>query len=90
MVENKSFPKFASLDELVAFVDNNDLGDYLDSMPVVEFEVDIQQKTYVPLVVTFEPQLTSALFKIAKSKQTTPELLVNAWIKEKIGEYAFA
>ncbi len=78
MVENKSLPKFASLDELVTFIDHNDLGDYLDSMPMVEFEVDLQKRTYIPLIITFEPKLTAELFKIAKLKQTTPELLVNA------------
>jgi hypothetical protein len=48
MVENetKRFPQFESIDEMVAFFDDQDLGDYLDQMPEVEFEVDIKRRVY--------------------------------------------
>ncbi len=52
--ETESLPRFRSLDELVAFFDSHDLGEYLDQMPEVEFEVDIRRKTHL---------LTSALLK---------------------------
>ena len=49
MSENKSqnMPNFASLDDLVEFFDTHDLGEYLDGMPEVQFEVDIQRRTHL-------------------------------------------
>ena len=45
--EVKSLPHFDSLDELVEFFDNHDLGEYLDQMPEVDFEVDIKREVYL-------------------------------------------
>lgn len=35
-------PKFASIDKLVGLFDTHDMGDYLEDLPEVHFEVDIQ------------------------------------------------
>ena len=38
----KKLPAFSSLDELVRFVDENDVGDYLDVMPEAHFDVNLK------------------------------------------------
>lgn len=81
--EVKSLPHFRSLDELVEFFDSHDLGEYLDQMPEVDIEVDIKRKIYL---IALDAELTGQLMEIAKSKQTSPEDLVNAWVREKILE----
>jgi hypothetical protein len=85
MVENKmkTLPNFESLDELVEFFDSHDLGEYLDQMPEVDFEVDIKQQIYL---LTLDTELANKLIEIAKSKQTSSEELVNSWVREKILE----
>jgi len=85
MVENKmkTLPNFESLDELVEFFDSHDLGEYLDQMPEVDFEVDIKQQIYL---LTLDTELANKLTEIAKSKQTSSEELVNSWVREKILE----
>jgi hypothetical protein len=49
MAENDSqkLPSFTSLDELVEFFDTHDMGDYEESLPEVNFEVDLQRKTHL-------------------------------------------
>lgn len=37
--ESKKLPNFKTLDELVDFFDNNDLGEYIDNMPEVHFDI---------------------------------------------------
>jgi hypothetical protein len=85
MIENETrqLPHFESLDDLVEFFDNYDLGDYFDQMPEADFEVDIKRRLYI---VTLEIELADKLSALAKSQQTTSEELVNTWIREKILE----
>ena len=83
--ETKSLPNFESIDEMVEFFDNQDLGDYLDQMPEVEFEVDIKRRVYM---VTLDIKLADKLTEIARSKQISSEELVNTWIREKVLEEA--
>ena len=85
MVENKTkrLPDFESIDEMVDFFDNHDLGEYLDKMPKVEVEVDIKRRVYA---VTLEIELANKLTEIAKSKQISSEELVNSWVREKVLE----
>lgn len=40
----KKLPHFDTLKELIDFLDNNDLSEYYDSMPEVEFEVSLKSK----------------------------------------------
>jgi hypothetical protein len=40
--EYKTLPKFESLDELTDFFNANDMGEYLETMPEVAFEVDLK------------------------------------------------
>jgi len=41
--KSKKLPNFKTLDELVEFFDNNDMGEYIDNMPKVYFEVNIKK-----------------------------------------------
>jgi SNF2 family DNA or RNA helicase len=41
---SQKLPHFTSIDELVEFFDTHDMGDYLEELPEVNFEVDIKRK----------------------------------------------
>ncbi len=81
--EATSLPQFGSLDELVELFDSHDLGEYFDQMPEVDFEVDIKRKGHL---IALDAELADRLTAISRSKQTSPEALVNAWVREKILE----
>jgi hypothetical protein len=70
---------------LVEVFDTKDMGDYLKSMPEAKFEVDIKRRTHL---FALDAELASKLTEIAKSKQTSAESLINAWLKEKIQQKA--
>ena len=74
---------FESLDELVEFFDTHDLGEYWDKMPETHFEVDIKRKVYL---FALDSEIADKLTEIATLRHTSPEALVNAWLKEKIQE----
>lgn len=74
-------PRFSSLDELVEFFENNDLGDYLDSMPAVEFAVNIKRKRRL---VALDEDVAVKLVEIAKTQHIPSETLVNDWLREKV------
>lgn len=86
MAENDSqrLPSFASLDELVAFVDTHDMGEYEEDLPEVHFEVNIQRKTHL---VAIDEETNNRLTEIAEQEKTPAESLVNSWLKEKISRY---
>jgi|SRR5919205_499953 hypothetical protein len=46
MKENrgKTLPAFKSVDEFVAFFETHDMGDYLENMPEVQFEISIKKR----------------------------------------------
>ncbi|MFQ5707960.1 MAG: CopG family antitoxin [bacterium] len=79
----KKLPEFQSLDKLVEFFDSHDLGDYLEQMPEVHFEVAIKRK---PHLFVLDDKLAKELTKIARAKQISSEALINDWLKEKIEE----
>lgn len=81
----KIVPHFRSLDELVEFFDTQDMGDYLKEMPEAKFDVNIKRRTHL---FALDAELAGKLTEIAKSKQTSTELLINAWLKEKIQQKA--
>ncbi len=81
----KIVPHFRSLDELVEFFDTQDMGDYLKDMPEAKFDVNIKRRTHL---FALDAELASKLTEIAKSKQTSAESLINAWLKEKIQQKA--
>lgn len=77
----KIVPRFRSLDELVEFLDTQDMGDYVKDMPEAKFKVDIKRRTHL---FALDGELASKLTKIAKLRQTSTESLINAWLGEKI------
>lgn len=81
--EAKSLPQFRSLDELVDFFDGHDLGEYLDQIPEVDFEVEIKRKVHL---IALDAELADKLTEFARSRQTSPEALVNAWVRERVLE----
>jgi len=87
MAKSKSnkLPDFESLDDLVEFFDNQDLGAYWNQMPEVKFDVDIKRKVHLFAV---DADLANRVMEIAKSKHTSSEALINIWLREKILEQA--
>ena len=87
MAENKTnqLPDFDSIDEMVDFFDNHDLGDYLEQMPEVNFKIDMKRRMYT---VTLDAELADKVTKIAKDNQTSSDKLINAWVRQKVLEQA--
>lgn len=79
--DSKSAPKFQSLDELGEFFDSNDLGDYLDEIPQVNFEVDLKKRTHL---IALDESVALKLSEIAKAKRVSSQRLANSWLKERI------
>ncbi len=75
--------KFDSLDKLIEFFDTHDLGEYLDTMPEADFDIDIQRRVHV---ITLDEDLASKLTEIAKVKRVSSQTLVNTWLREKVSE----
>ena len=80
MAENK-LPEFDSLEELTDFFDNNDMGDYWQTMPEVDFKITIAKKTRL---VAIEETLAERVAKVAREKNLSPEVLIQAWLEEKL------
>lgn len=70
-----------SLDELVEFFDTHDMGEEWERMPEADFDVDIKSGRHL---VAIDDQLAGALTEIAKLQQTSVEVLVDSWLREKI------
>ena len=87
MAENddERMPSFASLDELVEFFDTHDMGEYEQTLPESNFEVDLQRRTHL---VAIDEQINNRLTEIAEQEQTPAESLVNEWLREKISGYS--
>ena len=77
----KQMPRFKSLDTLVEFFDTHDLGEYLDEMPEVQFDVDIKKRRHI---FVLEDELADRLTKIAKTKKTSSSALINSCLREKV------
>ena len=68
--------KFDSLEELVAFFENHDIGECGDRMPEVHFDIDIKRRTHI-----FSPDedLVETLTKIARVRRIPSRTLINEW-----------
>jgi hypothetical protein len=83
--ENKKLPKFDSVSELTEFFDTNDLGDYLESLPEVEFEVELgRSKHYVAV----DDDVAAGLSEISKNEHIPSGAIVNTWLREKLSDYS--
>jgi hypothetical protein len=83
MAENEAtpLPHFQSLPELVEYFDAHDMGEHWDRMPEAQFEVDIKRRHRL---VSIDEDLMSQLSDLAKSHQVSVEVLIEAWLKEKV------
>ena len=79
--KSKTLPKFKSLDNLINYFDSNDIGENIESMPKVHFDVNIKKRVNL---VALEDNLAKKVKKIAIKKHVSSETLINKWIKEKI------
>lgn len=81
----KTLPQFSSLDEMVDFFDTTDLGDYLDAMPEVDFNINLKHSRHL---ISIAPDLADKVTKIAKSRHVTTEELIDEWLRAKVVEAA--
>ena len=70
-----------SLEALVEYFDNNDLGDDWEKMPEAKFDIDIQKRTHL---VAVDEELIEQVSAIARARHVPAEKLINRWLKEKI------
>ena len=83
MARNKpqTLPIPKKVDELVEFFETHDMGEYWEGMPEAQFDIDIKKRTHL---VAIDEDIADQITTIAKSKKTSSESLINAWLKEKI------
>ena len=74
-----SLPQFESVQALVDYFDTHDMGEHLDQMAEVSFDVDIQRRQYL---VAIDAELMKKLAEIANAQQVSPEVLINTWLRE--------
>ena len=87
MDENKkTLPEFASVEEFVEFFDNNDMGEYMESMPETEFDLSRGRAAWQKRrnLVAIEASVMEKVRDRAKAEQTSAQALINAWLEEKI------
>lgn len=86
MAENseKKLPKFDSVESLTAFFDQNDMGDYVESMPEVEFDVEMGHRKHF---VAVDEDVAERLSEISKNEHVSSGAIVNSWLREKISDY---
>ncbi len=83
--ESKELPKFDSVGELVDFLDQTDLGDYLHSMPEVHFEVDIvSRKRYIAV----DEDIAKRISELSRDEHVSSGAIVNSWLREKLSDRA--
>ena len=84
MPENKSkkVPSFQSIDEVVDFFDNSDMGEYWDELPAASFEVQLKKRTRL---VAIDQELMNMLDQIAQSRRISAQSLIDSFLREKAG-----
>ena len=84
MEESKPLPEFGTTQELVDYFDAHDMGDHWAQMPEAHFGVSLE-KTYL---VAVDEKVMRSLTEIALRRQTSTEVLVNTWLREKTAQAA--
>ena len=79
--KTKKLPRFDSQQELIAFFDTHDMGEYESELPEASFDVDIQRNHYL---VSVNGDLMSKLMEVAQEQQVSVEMLLDSWLKEKL------
>ncbi len=83
-VNNQGSP-VPPLDELVDLFDTQDMGDYWERMPEAQFDIDIQNRTYL---VAIDADIANKLVELAREQDISAESLINSWLREKIDQVA--
>lgn len=85
MKENNggSLPRFDSIDELIDFFETHDMGEFMEDMTEVDFEVDLKKRKYL---FSLDAEVARKLSEIARAKKMSSEALANVWLNEKISE----
>jgi len=78
-------PEFETIEDLVEFFDDHDMGKYWDEMPEAHFDVNIQRRIFLLAV---DGELMKRLVEVAKNRQTSTRALVRSWLEEKIAQAA--
>ena len=78
---SKRLPGFRSVDEVVEFFENNDLGDYWEQMPEAHVDVDIKVRRHLFAV---DEDLAAEVARIAQSRNMATAALVESWLWEKV------
>ena len=69
--------------DLIEHFDTHDVGDELEGMPEVHFEVKLPpRRPHFPI----EPALAAKLRETAQQRGTSAETLLNEWVREKTAE----
>lgn len=86
MSENsvKKLQKFDSVENLTEFFDDNDMGEYLESMPEVEFDVELRHRKHF---VAVDEDVAERLSEISKNEHVSSGTIVNSWLREKLSDY---
>ena len=79
--KSRTIPLPKQVDDLVEFFEAHDMGEYLEKMPEAKFEIDIKKRTHL---IAIDEEIADRITTIAKSKKTSSESLINAWLKEKV------
>ena len=83
--ENKSLPKFDSVDELADYFDTHDMSEHWEYLPEAEFAVNLQKKS---CLVSVDSDVMKRLAEVARAQHTSTEVLVNSWLREKTAQIA--
>ena len=81
MESKLKLPHFKSISELINFIEQKDLGEYLEQIPEVHFNVTIKRKFHL---FALDSKLARKISQIAKLKKTSSEKLINSWVNEKL------
>ncbi len=80
----KKLPKFDSTEALTDFFDKADMGEYLESMPEVDFDVELGHRKHF---VAVDDDVAEKLSEISKNEHVPSGAIVNSWLREKISDY---
>jgi hypothetical protein len=83
-------PKFATEEELAAWVDTHDTAPYLDDMEDVEEPFTVKRTHFAtrPLDVRLRADLYAALEAAAERRGVPYQMLVQTWLREKLMQEA--
>jgi len=78
--EEKAREDLRQLADVIEYLDTQDIGDELEAMPEVHFEIHmLPRRKFYPL----DAQLSEELRNIAGKRGISAETLLNQWVREK-------